>query len=834
MKKYFLSFLTGFLILPFLTFSQSPKRYNASDIQQMMQKLNVLANALYVGAHPDDENTRLIAYLSNKELVNTAYLSLTRGDGGQNLIGPEIREQLGVIRTQELLAARRYDGGGQFFSRAIDFGYSKSATETLQIWDREQVLHDVVWVIRNFRPDVIITRFPPDPRAGHGQHESSAILAEEAFDITADANVFPDQLKYTDTWQVKRFFLNTGRWWNKEIDTLQNVVKTDVGQFSSLMGESYTEIAALSRSQHKSQGFGATGSRGEVIEYLELRKGKATENKIFDGIDISWSRIQGGKSIKPLVDKMLLNFNPVQPANSVDELLLIRTKISSLKDIFWREQKIKEVDKLIQACLGLFLETKTDQHSYTHGDSIKIQVEAVNRSNVSVSLGNIDFIELNVNESIEKVLENNQPVRLNLSMLIGPQVSISQPYWLKNEGTLGMYRVDDKNLIGKPQNDPAINALFKVIINGQELQIKTQVVYKWNDPVNGEMYRPLSITPPVFLNIEKSVYMFTNRNSKNIGVLVKSGKENLKGTVSLNLPSGWKSDPEFIEIDLAAKGQELNIDFDIIPPEGQSMAEITAVASIEGKEYNQSLLTIDYDHIPTQTLFSTAVSKAVKLNISIKGKDIGYIMGAGDKIPESLEQIGYSVWNMTDEQVTEENLKNLDAVILGVRALNTNDRMKFQMPILLDYVKNGGTLIVQYNTNFRLKTEEFAPYPLKISRDRVADEFAEIRILEAEHPVLNVPNKIIASDFDNWVQERGLYFPNDWDANYTAILSSNDLGEDPKNGGLLIAQYGSGFYVYTGYSWFRELPAGVPGAFRLFANIISLKQELKNTEQDFE
>ena len=834
MKKYFLSFLTGFLILPFLTFSQSPKRYNASDIQQMMQKLNVLANALYVGAHPDDENTRLIAYLSNKELVNTAYLSLTRGDGGQNLIGPEIREQLGVIRTQELLAARRYDGGGQFFSRAIDFGYSKSATETLQIWDREQVLHDVVWVIRNFRPDVIITRFPPDPRAGHGQHESSAILAEEAFDITADANVFPDQLKYTDTWQVNRFFLNTGRWWNKEIDTLQNVVKTDVGQFSSLMGESYTEIAALSRSQHKSQGFGATGSRGEVIEYLELRKGKAAENKIFDGIDISWSRIQGGKSIKPLVDKMLLNFNPVQPANSVDELLLIRTKISSLKDAFWKEQKIKEVDKLIQACLGLFLEAKTDQHSYTHGDSIKIQVEAVNRSNVSVSLGNIDFIELNVNESIEKVLENNQPVRLNLSMLIGPQVSISQPYWLKNEGTLGMYRVDDKNLIGKPQNDPAINALFKVIINGQELQIKTPVVYKWNDPVNGEMYRPLSITPPVFLNIEKSVYMFTNRNSKNIGVLVKSGKENLKGTVSLNLPSGWKSDPEFIEIDLAAKGQELNIDFDIIPPEGQSMAEITAVASIEGKEYNQSLLTIDYDHIPTQTLFSTAVSKAVKLNITIKGKDIGYIMGAGDKIPESLEQIGYSVWNMTDEQVTEENLKNLDAVILGVRALNTNDRMKFQMPILLDYVKNGGTLIVQYNTNFRLKTEEFAPYPLKISRDRVADEFAEIRILEAEHPVLNVPNKIIASDFDNWVQERGLYFPNDWDANYTAILSSNDLGEDPKNGGLLIAQYGSGFYVYTGYSWFRELPAGVPGAFRLFANIISLKQELKNTEQDFE
>jgi len=824
LNKFFL--LIVILIIPQLAKSQAPKRYSASEIQLKLRKLNVLGTALYVAAHPDDENTRMITYLSYDRLVNTAYLSVTRGDGGQNLIGPEIREMLGIIRTQELMAARRLDEGQQFFTRANDFGYSKSAEETLEIWDKEKLLYDVVWAIRQFRPDVIITRFPPDKRARHGQHTTSAILAEEAFDLVGNPKNFPEQLKYVDVWQPKRLLLNTGRWWNDSISAEdEGVVTLDVGTYNALLGKSYNEIAAFSRSQHKSQGFGATGSRGSQIEFLEIKKGDAPENDLFEGIDVSWNRVKGGNKIKPMVENIIAKFNPATPGDIVPDLVELRRNIISLEDKFWRKRKLTEVDGLIKACLGLFLEVRAHDHSLTPADSLKLKFEAINRSSVSVKLNKVLVGEWGMDTVLNTELQDNKRLTFELKSILPSDLEYSQPYWLKNGSTLGMYGVDDIMNIGKPENNPSITTIFELQISGEDLKYSIPIVYKWNDPVKGEQYRPIAITPPVFVNIERQVYMFPDDKKKSIQVLVKSGKENIHGELSLNIPDGWKIQPESMIFHLEKKGQEKSFTFELFPPKNQQSVEITARAQIDNLTFEHSLINISYDHIPTQTLFPKATTKAVKLNLKKKGKNLGYVMGTGDAIPESLEQIGYQVWNMRDDEVTADNLKDLDAVILGVRALNTNERIRFHMPLLLDYVKNGGNLIVQYNTFFRLKTKEFSPYHLKISRDRVAEEKAEIRILLPDHEVLNSPNKITRADFEGWVQERGLYFPNEWADEFKAVLSSNDTNEDPKDGGLLVAKYGEGYYIYSGYSWFRELPAGVPGAYRLFTNMISLGQK---------
>jgi len=834
MRK-FISFAAVVIVVASLgthSYSQAPKKPTSAEILLALKKLNVLGTALYVAAHPDDENTRLITYLSNEKLIYTAYLSVTRGDGGQNLIGPEIREELGIIRTQELLAARRRDGGTQFFTRANDFGYSKTAEETLSFWEKDKVLADVVWAIRKFRPDVIITRFPPDSRGGHGHHSLSALLAEEAFDIANDPKIYSDQLKYVKTWQPKRILLNTGRWWNQSITAeTEGIIAIDVGVFNPLLGQSYTEIASESRSQHKSQGFGSTGTRGSTMEFLEFRKGKKAEDDLFEGIDITWNRVKGGEKIASLIQSVIKEYDFSKPSKIVPDLIDIRKKVAALKDEFWRNRKLNEIDNIIKYSMGLYLEAAANDFSFTPGDSIEINIEAINRSGIPAILTKVVLNGHDRDTVTNLELKNNQRVRFPIKAKLNG-MPFSQPYWLVNKPEAGMYNVDDQLKIGLPENDPSLTAMYSIEIDGQTLDYEIPVIYKWRDPVGGELYRPLEITPPVFVNLEQNVVVFANDNPQEINVLIKSGRKDVEGSVSLNLPPEWKIEPAAIDFSLTEKGEEKTVTFSVFPPKEQSESILEVHAQIGGKIFNNSLVRIVYDHIPTQTLFPVSHAKVVKLQIEKKGETIGYIMGTGDDIPASLEQIGYQVWTIKEDEITAQNLESLDAVILGVRALNANDRIKFYMPLLLDYVKAGGTLIVQYNTSRRLKTNEFSPYPLKLSRDRVSEETAEIRILDADHPVLNTPNKITSKDFDGWVQERGLYFPNEWSDEFSPILSSNDTNEDPKDGGLLVAKYGDGYYIYSGYSWFRQLPAGVPGAYRLFTNMISLgnKNSPKNTK----
>ncbi len=808
------------------TEAQVPHKPNAAEIQLALKKLNVLSGALYIGAHPDDENTGLIAYLSHGALSHTAYLSLTRGDGGQNRIGPEIRELLGITRTQELLAARRIDGGRQFFSRANDFGYSKHPDETFNIWDKEAVLADAVWVIRKFRPDILITRFPVWPGKTHGQHTASSIIAEEAFAAAGDAERFPEQLEYVQPWQPKRLLWNTSRFFYRNGSEFEEagLVTVDIGAYNSLLGKSYSEIAAESRSMHKSQGFGSSSRRGELISYLKHTLGDKAEKSLFDGIDTSWGRLPGGTAVGALLESAYGEFEPENPAAIVPLLLKARSSILALGKSYWQKVKLEALDKVLAACLGLYLEVKASDYSSVPGGSLELTFEAVNRSGTTVTLNSLQLSFSGESVEIDQWLENNIGYSHTLETNLPVEMSLSQPYWLAEEGTLGMFEVKNQERIGLPENPPAASATFSLDIAGQTVEFIRPVVYRWNDPVKGEQYRPFEVVPEVSVNFSEKILLFANGQPRRIEANVLAGKAGMEGDVRLRMPEGWRSEPEAASFRLTEKGERVTVAFDIYPPTaptGQSVGQMKAVARAGELEFTRGLVRIEYDHIPVQTLFPEASARLVRLHIEKRGNLIGYIQGAGDEIPGALRQIGYQVEELMEDEMDLQNLKRFDAVIMGVRAYNTLDNIRFHQPNLFKYVEEGGVMIVQYNTNHRLKVDEVAPYPLKLSRDRVTVEEAEVRILKPDHPILNVPNKITAEDFEGWVQERGLYFPSEWDDRFEALLSSNDPAEPPRDGGLLVAAYGNGIYIYTGYSWFRELPAGVPGAFRIFANLIS-------------
>lgn len=841
-RSSLLAVITCLFFAPVL--AQAPDKPSAGELQLALKKLNTLGAALYLAAHPDDENQVVIGYLSQTRLLNSGYLALTRGDGGQNLIGPEIRERLGVLRSQELIQARSVDGSKQFFTRAVDFGYSKTADETLELWDKDKILSDVVWVIRKFRPDVMITRFPPDERAGHGHHTTSAILAAEAFDLAGDPQAYPDQLEYVEAWQPTRLLLNETSWFTEKIDSISvvndSILSLDLGIYKPLLGKSVTEIAAESRSKHQSQGFGATGSRGSDVEYFRHVKGDMAQQDLLEGINTSWERVDGGKRVGKLLAEAYADFDPEQPAAIVPALMKASEALNQLEDGYWKKVKREELDWAIKAALGLYLEVRSGtnalsrgfrtntrsgiaEYSATPGDSVVLNVEAVNRSTVPVKLNKIHFPHLGHDTTLNAALESSRPLEYSTRAKIPADMPYSGPYWLREPHDGFSFTVEERQLIGLDDTPPAVEAIFEITVDGKPLDIKAPVVYKRNDPRVGETYRPFVITPPVYLEVDGDVHVFAEQEAKPIAVTVKAGKSDIQGRVFLDLPDGWLAEPGHYDYDISLKGQKLEFVFSVRPPAGQSVGELRVVAEQQSKIYDQSMLTIAYEHIPTQTLFPRATARVVKLDIRKEGEMIGYIMGAGDEVPRALEQIGYQVVMLEEEDVRAESLDNFDAVMVGIRAYNTVSWLRYKNEQLLKYVENGGTLISQYNTSRTLITQDMAPFAMKVSRDRVADETAEVRFLQKEHPVLNTPNKITEQDFDNWVQERGLYFPDEWDADrFVPILSMNDPGEDPKEGSLLIAQYGKGHYIYTGLSFFRELPAGVPGAFRLLTNLISI------------
>ncbi|MEO8773291.1 MAG: PIG-L family deacetylase [Gelidibacter sp.] len=837
MFRFYL-FLLPVLFYCFSAQAQQPKKPTSSEIYQSIEKLNFLGSVLYVAAHPDDENTKLIAHMANAVKARTAYLSLTRGDGGQNLVGTELGALLGVIRTQELVAARKIDGGEQLFTRANDFGYSKHPDETLTIWNEDEVLSDVVWAIRKFQPDIIINRFDHrSPGTTHGHHTSSAMLSMEAFDSASDRLKYPNQLKSVDVWQAKREFFNTSWWFYGSQEKFEAADKTnqfavEVGDFYPALGLSNPEIAALSRSAHKSQGFGNTGTRGSETEYLELVKGDMPKDKnnIFDGIDTSWNRVKGGKVIGELLKEVQEKYDFNTPSASIPKLIAAYKLVQKLDNTHWKAIKSEDLKNVIAACAGLYLEAAAGSNTATPNSTLQLNLEAINRS-----VQNIKLISVVLSDGT--TIKNNTDLKFNQSQRFKSPINIpssatySAPYWLNNKGTLGMYQVDQQNLIGLPETPKNITATFNISIDGETLSYSRPVIYKINDPVKGEVYKPFEIVPEASAQITEPVIIFADNHQRDIQVIVKANRDNLEGFVELSHPTGWSVYPEKQNVALLHKGQEQTLVFTVFPPHNQSEGLLSPKVHIGNEIYTKKMVEINYDHIPFQTVLLPSESKIVRLDINKKGENIGYIEGAGDVVPESLRQIGYNVVIIKPENINAETLNRFDAVVVGIRAYNTVDALKFKQKHLFDFVEQGGNLIVQYNTYGGIVVDQLAPYPLEISRDRVTDENSKIKFLNPNNDLLNYPNKITQKDFEGWVQERGLYFPNKWSKEFTPLLAMHDENESPKEGSLLVAKYGKGHYIYTGLSFFREFPEGVAGAFRLFANMLSVGKGATQTDQ---
>ncbi|HVS73165.1 MAG TPA: PIG-L family deacetylase [Phycisphaerae bacterium] len=832
-----------------------PATQPAVPPMQILQDLKAFASTgsvLYIAAHPDDENTQLLTYLARGRHYRTAYLSLTRGDGGQNLLGPEFGAELGLIRTEELLAARRLDSAQQFFSRALDFGFSKRADETLRIWDQNAITADIVRVIRTFRPDVLITRFNPDIPGGvgtHGHHTASAILARNAFNLLAkDPNAFPDQLTPAggnlQPWQPKRIFMNMGGPGGRGGGAVADTVRMDISGTDAVRNIPYTQIAAESRAQHKSQGFGqgpgggggfggrGGGAAGPRYESFTLLAGDPAKNDIMDGIDTTFARFQGGDQIATLTDAAIHNFKPDDPAASVPALLDIRKKLAALPDPNDPRLAAKrdQLDHLLAETLGLRV-TTLGPATATPGDTLHLTCTAALSANFPIQWLDVSLPGIDNPATIPPTdLHPDQTVSRPLIARLSTAARPSQPYWLREESLTGLFQVEpqDQHLIGRPENPPAFPIIYTFSIGGQTLRIQDQPVQlptaSSDSRTTSPFPRQLEILAPVSLAYPFDVTLLSPGQSKPVSVQVTANTDSVAGALHLDAPQGWKVSPASQSFTLAAKSATADFAFTITAPPQPTPtpATFTAVATINGHDYSTGYKTIDYPHIPFLTLQPPAHLHALALDLKCTAKTIAYLPGAGDSVAECIGLMGCKVTQITGKDLTPETLRKFDAVVLGVRALNVRTDLGQSLQGLFDYANNGGTVIVQYNRPDGIKVPRLAPYDLRLSSNRVTDENAPVTFLAPDSPALNSPNKITTADFDNWVQERGIYYPSEWAKEFTPILSAADPGENQLPGALLIAPVGKGHYVYTSLVFFRQLPAPNPGAYRLFANLLSL------------
>ncbi|TAN16151.1 MAG: PIG-L family deacetylase [Chitinophagaceae bacterium] len=820
------SFLLPLLFLELFAFAQQNPEWEAAKIKLRLEKLNTIGRVLYIAAHPDDENTGLLSYLSNEKKYRTAYLSLTRGDGGQNLVGDEQGQYLGLMRTEEQLAARHIDGAEEFFSHALDFGFSKTAVETFQFWGHQRILADVVWIIRKFRPDVIICRFPADKRAGHGNHWASAILAHEAFNEAGDPTKFPEQLKYVKPWQAKRILWNTYHFGSMNT-TSPDQFRINTGVYYPLLGIGNGELAAESRSMNKTQGFGVSPDYGDRWEYFETIAGTKPEHSLMDGVNTSWSGVTGSDEVQTLINEAMHQYKTDDPGSIVPVLLEIRSAIGKIADTSLRNYKLKETDQLILACSGILLNAYAAQPYIVAGQDLEVQTQAINRSNIRITLESVDIS--GKNEEGKETLEYNVLMTKTYNATVPGTTPISQPYWLIEKHPAGYYKIPDQRLVGLPENPPVLTATFHLKIDGQPLSISRRIVYKHTDPVRGQILDPLVVTPPVTANVQNGVYIFTSLSPQQIEITLKSYRDQVKGTAHIQAPSQFSVENNDQSFDLQHTGDEAVMHFTVVPadPVTSSVSDtLTVHLKVDGKDYDRGIRIISPGYIPTITVFPFATTKlvAVPLKLSGKNRSIGYIIGAGDKVPQALEQMGYRVKMLSDNDLSNGDLRQYDAIVVGIRAYNTRNSLKYVQPRLLNYVKEGGTLLVQYNKNFGLVTDNLGPYPFEVTTHRITDETSPVNFLLPDDPILNFPNKISKNDFNGWVQERGVYFVENADPHYRKPLSMQDPDEVALDGGLIVCDYGKGKYVYSGLDFFRELPAGVPGAFRLFANLIAGKE----------
>ncbi len=840
-----------------------PTFSGAAEIEQSLRKLNELGSVLMIGAHPDDERTPVLAYFARGRHMRTAYLSATRGEGGQNLIGSEQGAQLGIIRTQELLDARHIDGAEQFFTRAIDFGFSKTPTETLGKWGRERVLSDMVWDIRRYRPDVIILCFTGTSRDGHGHHQASAIIGKEAFEAAADPNRFPEQLRYLQPWRARRLAMSIftppnpnaagdgrggqgrggqgrggqGRGGAGAQAANQDQeppppplpsgphVKVDTGAFNPILGYSYEEIAGMSRSMHRSQGMGNMGRLGAVESEFIIIGGETASEDLFDGIDTSWNRLPGGAAVAAILNDTIREFDPSHPEKAVPQLLKARPLVAAMTDPLARI-KLRELDEAIGECAGVWAEAQAKEPEVIPGAALNVTATLLNRSPLNMTWQGASFEGMFQDALPVEAgqLEFNKSKVVKADRRVPVSQPYTQPYWLVKPPSDGVYTVEDQTLIGLPENPPILSVRFRMAIDGVPFELVRPVEYRYADRAEGARVRPLVVIPPVAVDLPESVSIFPKAEARRVVISVKANVAKATGELRLDVPAGWKVEPKSRPFQIETSGEQQESSFVVTPPQGDSTAWLRAVANVGGREVDSGVQVISYPHIPDQTLLLPASVKLVRADIRTTAHKIGYIMGAGDDVPEALRQLGLDVTLLGPSDLEQGDLSRFDAIVAGVRAYNVRSDVRANQPRLLDYVKNGGTYVVQYNTGDN--SLNMGPYPFTVppgTRYRVTYEDAPVALPHPDSRLLQMPNRITPKDFDGWVQERGLYFSTKWDSHYETVMASKDPGEAEQPGGELWTRYGKGVYIFTAYSWFRQLPAGVPGAYRLFANMLSAK-----------
>lgn len=826
----------------------APVTASSSDIYLQLKKLNVLGSVLYIAAHPDDENNGFLPYLAKEKLYRTAYLSLTRGDGGQNLIGPEQGIELGMIRTQELLAARAIDGAEQYFTRAYEFGFSKRADEALATWDHQQVLADVVWMIRSLQPDIIIARFPPDKRAGHGHHAASAIIANEAFRAAADPKQFPEQFKLgVKPWQAKRILWNTFNF-GATNTTSEDQLKIDVGGYNQLLGRSYGELGGEARSMHKSQAEGRPRRRGEAIEYFVTTGGDTARKDLLEGVTTGWERLITEtryeavvENIQSQVQSIIEQYQFTQPEASVPALTkLYQTIRSQLPASVWKQQKLKEVQALVENCSGLFVEAFTQQETAVRGDTVRVNCFVNNRSGVPVSITSI-ALEDGLRDTLpQQMTTKNQNYNYAMQAVINKSSQTTQPYWLaKPRENDGMFVVDDQMQIGEAWNPASLYASFIVEVNNVPFTFKRPVMYKYVDAARGELYQPFVIAPHAEVFMSPSVALLNvkdtdgnKRSDSMVHVMVNARVAMPQSVTALNIRQDVIHTIFANKQTSLEKGKRYQFDIPVSkvynPKAPMKFLEATfSMTAPDGKNYNYSdfFKTIRYDHIPAIHFYFRDHVKLVDDEIKVRGKKVGYIAGSGDAIPEALRQLGFEVKVLEEADMNAATLQTLDAIVTGVRAYNIYSWLSNKYDVLMEYVQQGGNLIVQYNRNTQGNTPapKIGPYPFVINAGaRVTEENAAVEFALPQHAVLNSPNSITAADFEGWNQERSTYQADRIDPRYEAPLRMHDQDEPATNGSLITAKYGKGNFAYVSLVLFRQLPAGVPGAFKLLANLIAL------------
>jgi LmbE family N-acetylglucosaminyl deacetylase len=817
-----------------LLFTLSPARgqrdlSGAAEIELRLEKLTVLGSVLMIAAHPDDENTALLAYLARGRHARTAYLSATRGEGGQNLIGPEQGDLMGVIRTQELLAARRIDGAEQFFTRAVDFGFTKTPEEALEKWGHERILSDMVWTIRHFRPDAIVLRFSGTPRDGHGQHQASAILGKEAYFAAADPSRFPEQK--IEPWKPKRLLYNVIAFTPEQEDQAAATpgrIEIDTGVFNPILGKSYNEIAAISRSQHRSQGMGSAERRGPSKNYLTVIAGDPARGDLFDGIDVSWNRLPGGAAIGEILAEAARAFSPTDPAKTIPLLLKARPMIARLAggpQKMWARIKLQELDEAIAACAGLWADVEADHPIAAPGGGFEATLSAIDRSAFPIKWLGPDT-ELRYNQ----VLTRAVPVP------VPGDAAYTQPFWLVKPKTGSAYTIDRQDLRDLPDNPPYYTADFEFQAGPEKIELRRPLQYRYVDPAIGELVRPVSIAPPVAVNLAEPVFVFPNGKAQRVQAQVRANVAKASGEVRLAVEKGWTVEPAARPFHLDEIGEQADLNFEVTPSPDMKGASIRAIVKLGSQRIETGMHVISYSHIPVEITFPAPEARAEAFPVVTLAKKIGYVMGSGDDVPQALRQLGCEVTLLGPDDLAARNLSEFDAIVTGVRAYNLRSDLRANQSRILNYIQDGGTAIVQYNVPERgpfgpmgpaprrVASETLAhigPYPLKVGPARTTVEEAPVSFPDPDQLLITAPNKITERDFEGWVQERGLYFASEWDPRYQPVFESHDPGEKPQLGGTLYTRYGKGVYIFSSYVWFRQLPAGVPGAYRIFANMLS-------------